>query len=235
MNSRRRASPALRPGWPSGAARVLPAPWIPGTPRRSPRTGAPGSLTSALRSMSMTDVRCLLRRLDASFKSPARSVVHWTEALRISPADRISKLRLAAMRLRDGGESHALDAREVLDLARELREQAPLPAAARPSRSPPICSPSRSPSDSSSAWGSSRPIGSMRVPPGSSRPAPTSSPRARWSASSPLSGSSSNSRLGTRRRASSLARSAGHGPRRAFAAAASSPRRSSRCSAPLRS
>ena len=31
---------ALRPGWRSGAARDLPAPWIPGTPRRSPRTGA---------------------------------------------------------------------------------------------------------------------------------------------------------------------------------------------------
>ena len=82
-----------------------------------------GSLTSALRRMSMADVRCLLRRLDASFQSPARSVIHWTEALRISPGDRISKLRLAAMRLRDGVASPALDAREVLDLARELREQ----------------------------------------------------------------------------------------------------------------
>ena len=82
-----------------------------------------GSLTSALRRMPIPDVRCLLRRLDASFQSPARSVVHWTEALRISPGDRISKLRLAAMKLRDGSASSALDAREVLDLARELREQ----------------------------------------------------------------------------------------------------------------
>lgn len=82
-----------------------------------------GGLTSALRWMSMADVRCLMRRLDASFQSTARSIVHWTEALRIDPNDRISRLRLAAMRLRNEGASGALDAREVLDLARELREQ----------------------------------------------------------------------------------------------------------------
>lgn len=82
-----------------------------------------GRLTSALRQMSMADVRCLLRRLDASLQSTARSIVHWTEALRIRPGDRVSRLRLAAMMLRDEGGAAALDVREVLDLARELREQ----------------------------------------------------------------------------------------------------------------
>ncbi|MEE2940479.1 MAG: DUF4388 domain-containing protein, partial [Planctomycetota bacterium] len=82
-----------------------------------------GRLTSALRHMSMADVRCFLRRLDASFQSASRSIVHWTEALRVRPGDRISRLRLAAMKLRDEGAAAALDVREVLDLARELREQ----------------------------------------------------------------------------------------------------------------
>jgi len=82
-----------------------------------------GRLTAALRLMEMRHVRCLLRRLDASLGSTAHAVVHWTEALRITPGDRISRLRLAAMRLRDGGEACGLEAREMLDLARELREQ----------------------------------------------------------------------------------------------------------------
>lgn len=82
-----------------------------------------GRLTAALRMMEMRHVRCLLRRLDASLGSTAHAVVHWTEALRIAPGDQVSRLRLAAMRLRDGGEACGLEAREMLDLARELREQ----------------------------------------------------------------------------------------------------------------
>lgn len=81
-----------------------------------------GRLTSALRLMPMKHVRCLLRRLDSTLGSTSHAVVHWMEATRIRPQDRISKLRLAAMRLRDGGEGCELDAREILDLARELRE-----------------------------------------------------------------------------------------------------------------
>ncbi|MEL6907213.1 MAG: hypothetical protein AAFP22_17515, partial [Planctomycetota bacterium] len=72
--------------------------------------------------MRLSDVRCLLRRLDASLGSTGHAVVHWTEAVRIAPTDRLSRLRLTAMQLRDGGEGCGLDVREVLDLARELRE-----------------------------------------------------------------------------------------------------------------
>lgn len=82
-----------------------------------------GRLTSALRRMEMAEVRCLLRRLDATFQSAARSIAHWTEALRIRPGDRICKLRLAALQLRDPGSAADLDVRRILDLARELREQ----------------------------------------------------------------------------------------------------------------
>ncbi len=81
-----------------------------------------GRLTSSLRAMEMRHVRCLLRRLDASLNSMSHAVVHWTEAHRIKASDRIVRLRLMAMRLRDEGEGSGLDVREVLDLARELRE-----------------------------------------------------------------------------------------------------------------
>lgn len=81
-----------------------------------------GRLTAALRLMSPKNMRCLLRRLDASLGSTSHAVVHWTEANRIAPTDRIARLRLTAMQLRDGGEGCGLDAREVLDLARELRD-----------------------------------------------------------------------------------------------------------------
>lgn len=81
-----------------------------------------GRLTAAMRLMEMRDVRCLLRRLDVSLNSTSHAVVHWTEANRIKSSDRITRLRLAAMRLRDGGEGCGLEVREILDLARELRE-----------------------------------------------------------------------------------------------------------------
>ncbi len=81
-----------------------------------------GRLTSALRLMPMRYVRRLLRRLDMSLGSTSHSVVHWTEAARIRPTDRIARLRLAAMKLRDQGDAAELTSREMLDLARELRE-----------------------------------------------------------------------------------------------------------------
>ena len=81
-----------------------------------------GRLTAAMRLMAMRNVRCLLRRLDATLNSSSHAVVHWTEANRIKASDRISRLRLMACTLRDGGEGCGLEVREVLDLARELRE-----------------------------------------------------------------------------------------------------------------
>lgn len=81
-----------------------------------------GRLTSSLRAMPMRDVRCLLRRLDASLNSNSHAVVHWTEANRIKSSDRVVRLRLMAIRLREEGEGCGLDVREVLDLAREFRE-----------------------------------------------------------------------------------------------------------------
>ncbi|MEM1449774.1 MAG: DUF4388 domain-containing protein [Planctomycetota bacterium] len=101
---------------------ATPGPLVPEDAQALSNEWLAGRLTSALRLMDMRDVRSLLRRLDAALGSTSHAVVHWTEANRIRSNDRISRLRLAAMRLRDGGEECGLDTREVLDLARELRD-----------------------------------------------------------------------------------------------------------------
>jgi hypothetical protein len=81
-----------------------------------------GRLISTLRTMQMRDVRTLLRRIDATLDSPSHAVVHWTEAHRISPGDRIVRLHLSAARLRDEGDACGMEPREALDLARDLRD-----------------------------------------------------------------------------------------------------------------
>mgnify|MGYP000918978899 CR=1 FL=1 len=81
-----------------------------------------GRLTLTLRAMPMREVRTLLRRIDATLQSPSHAVVHWTEAPRISPGDRIVRLHLAAARLRDEGDGCSMEPREALDLARDLRD-----------------------------------------------------------------------------------------------------------------
>ena len=68
-----------------------------------------GRLTSTLRAMQMRDVRTILRRIDATLQSPSHAVVHWTEAHRICPSDRIVRLHLAAARLRDEGDACDMD------------------------------------------------------------------------------------------------------------------------------
>ena len=82
-----------------------------------------GRLTAALRAMPMRDVRCLLRRLDHSLANPASTLVHWAEAARLGRTDRIVKLRHAAAQLRLEGDECSLDPRELLDLARDLRDK----------------------------------------------------------------------------------------------------------------
>lgn len=81
-----------------------------------------GRLISTLRAMEMREVRTLLRRMDATLQSPSHAVVHWTEAHRLSPSDRIVRLHLAAARLRDEGDACGMEPREALDLARDLRD-----------------------------------------------------------------------------------------------------------------
>ena len=79
---------------------ATPGPLVPEDAQALSNEWLAGRLTSALRLMDMRDVRSLLRRLDAALGSTSHAVVHWTEANRIRSNDRISRLRLAAMRLR---------------------------------------------------------------------------------------------------------------------------------------
>jgi len=81
-----------------------------------------GRLTAALRTMRMRDVRCILRRLDHSLQNPNATLVHWTEAARMTRMDRIVRLRHAAAQLRAEGDACTLEPRELLDLARDLRD-----------------------------------------------------------------------------------------------------------------
>ena len=99
-----------------------PGPLIPADADALTNEWLAGRLLSSLRLMAMQDVRTLLRRLDGTLQSPSHAVVHWTEAHRISPGDRIVRLHLAAARLRDEGDACGMEPREALDLARDLRD-----------------------------------------------------------------------------------------------------------------
>jgi hypothetical protein len=72
--------------------------------------------------MRMRDVRCILRRLDHALANPNATLAHWTEAARMTRMDRIVRLRHAAAQLRAEGEQCKLDPRDLLDLARDLRD-----------------------------------------------------------------------------------------------------------------
>ncbi len=99
-----------------------PGPLIPADADALTNEWLAGRLISTLRAMEMRDVRTLLRRVDAALESPSHAVVHWTEAHRISPSDRIVRLHLSAARLRDEGDACGMEPREALDLARDLRD-----------------------------------------------------------------------------------------------------------------
>jgi len=81
-----------------------------------------GRLSAALKSMSARDRRCLLRRLDHSLHNPSQSVVHWLEATRIDKTDRIARLKRMVAEYKEGSNPERPGVRELLDLARELRE-----------------------------------------------------------------------------------------------------------------
>ena len=81
-----------------------------------------GRLSAALRSMTRRDRRCLLRRLDHSLHNPSQSVVHWLEATRIDKTDRIARLKRMVAEYKEGSNPERPGVRELLDLARDLRE-----------------------------------------------------------------------------------------------------------------
>lgn len=99
-----------------------PGPFVPEDAEALSNEWLAGRLTAALRTMRLRDVRCILRRLDHSLKNPNATLVHWTEAARMTRMDRIVRLRHAASQLRAEGERCKLDPRDLLDLARDLRD-----------------------------------------------------------------------------------------------------------------
>ncbi len=103
--------------------RIAPAgPFVPEDAEALSNEWLAGRLTAALRTMRMRDVRCILRRLDHSLGNPNATLVHWTEAARMTRMDRIVRLHQAASQLRAEGEACTLDPRDLLDLARDLRD-----------------------------------------------------------------------------------------------------------------
>jgi len=103
--------------------RIAPAgPFVPEDAEALSNEWIAGRLTAALRTMHMRDVRCILRRLDHALANPNATLVHWTEAARMTRMDRIVRLRHAAAQLRAEGEHCKLEPRDLLDLARDLRE-----------------------------------------------------------------------------------------------------------------
>jgi len=81
-----------------------------------------GRLTAALHAMAPSDVRTLLRRMDHRMLNPAAAVVHWTEACRIYPTDRIGRFHRIICEYRDQSDEGLPDLRQLLDLVREFRD-----------------------------------------------------------------------------------------------------------------
>jgi hypothetical protein len=99
-----------------------PGPFVPEDAEALSNEWLAGRLTAALRTMHMRDVRCILRRLDHALDNPNATLVHWTEAARMTRMDRIVRLRHAAAQLRAEGDQCKLEPRDLLDLARDLRD-----------------------------------------------------------------------------------------------------------------
>ncbi|MEZ6013919.1 MAG: DUF4388 domain-containing protein [Planctomycetota bacterium] len=99
-----------------------PGPFVPEDAEALSNEWLAGRLTAALRTMRIRDVRCILRRLDHSLGNPNATLVHWTEAARMTRMDRIVRLKHAAAQLRAEGEDCKLEPRDLLDLARDLRD-----------------------------------------------------------------------------------------------------------------
>lgn len=80
-------------------------------------------LTAALQAMPAAARRTLLRRLDHTLGNASQSVVHWLEASRIDKSDRLSRMKRMAAEFKEGSDPERPGVRELLDLAREFRDE----------------------------------------------------------------------------------------------------------------
>lgn len=81
-----------------------------------------GRLAVALQAMPRRSRRTLLRRLDHTLRNPSQSVVHWLEIERMDRTDRLARMRRMAAEFREGSDPERPGVRELLDLARDLRD-----------------------------------------------------------------------------------------------------------------
>ena len=79
-------------------------------------------LPLSLRLMPSKSVRRLMRRLDAVLGDPSAAAAHWEEVAKKDRRDLISRLHWLACQFRASTEDVRPDAREFLELARELKE-----------------------------------------------------------------------------------------------------------------
>lgn len=79
-------------------------------------------LPAMLHSMSATDARTLMKRLDLAINDAYTSIVHWSEMERVFPHDAITKLRLLSWQQKDTGDPEIPSIRDLLDRAREFRD-----------------------------------------------------------------------------------------------------------------
>lgn len=81
-----------------------------------------GRLQNALRGMKPRRVRTLLRRLDHALGNPSSAALHWNEAQRNARTDLLTRLHHLICEFRDGNDPERPGVRELIDVARELRD-----------------------------------------------------------------------------------------------------------------
>jgi tetratricopeptide (TPR) repeat protein len=81
-----------------------------------------GRLTSALRAMPARARRTLLRRMDHALANPSQTVVHWLEATRLDKTDRVASLKRMAAEFREDADPESPSVRDLLDWAKDQRE-----------------------------------------------------------------------------------------------------------------
>ncbi len=79
-------------------------------------------LPAMLHSMSATNARTLMKRLDLAINDAYTSIIHWEEMARIFRHDPITKLRLLSWKQKDTGDPETPTIREILDHVRTFRE-----------------------------------------------------------------------------------------------------------------
>lgn len=82
-----------------------------------------GRLPQALVPMTARHVRVLLRRMDHTLGNPSTSVIHWSEAARLHPDDRIIRIHRMLAEFREDERADRPSLRDIFDICREFRDE----------------------------------------------------------------------------------------------------------------